>query len=104
MHTVAVLLLEPIVGFDAAIPPLCFSEATDEADRPLYRVITCGIDRNPVRATGGYAITPEAGPDITVLAASRATIRAETMPPLPFITSRSCVYPRAVSLSASRST
>jgi transcriptional regulator GlxA family with amidase domain len=68
MHTVAVLLLEPIVGFDAAIPPLCFSEATDEADRPLYRVITCGIDRNPVRATGGYAITPEAGPEALALA------------------------------------
>lgn len=63
MHTVAVLLLEPIVGFDAAIPPMCFSEATDEADQDLYRVITCGVDRNPVRATGGYAITPEAGPE-----------------------------------------
>ncbi|ADG80649.1 Transcriptional regulator, AraC family OS=Tsukamurella paurometabola (strain ATCC 8368 / DSM/ CCUG 35730 / CIP 100753 / JCM 10117 / KCTC 9821 / NBRC 16120/ NCIMB 702349 / NCTC 13040) OX=521096 GN=Tpau_4079 PE=4 SV=1 [Tsukamurella paurometabola] len=64
MHTVAVLLLEPIVGFDAAIPPLCFSEAKTEAGQPLYRVITCGLDRNPVAATGGYAVTPEAGPEV----------------------------------------
>ena len=30
-------------------------------------------------------MTPEAGPDITVFAASRATCGAETMPPLPVI-------------------
>ena len=35
------------------------------------------------------AITPEAGPDITVLTASSATILEETVPPLPCITSRS---------------
>ncbi|TWS23989.1 helix-turn-helix domain-containing protein [Tsukamurella sputi] len=64
MHTVAVLLLEPIVGFDAAIPPLCFSEATDDDDRPLYRVVTCGVDGRPVHATGGYTIVPEAGLDV----------------------------------------
>ncbi len=64
MHTVAVLLLEPIVGFDAAIPPMCFSEATDEADRPLYRVVTCGVGARPVRATGGYTIVPEAGLEV----------------------------------------
>jgi transcriptional regulator GlxA family with amidase domain len=63
MHTVAVLLLEPIVGFDAAIPPMCFSEAVDDADQPLYEVITCGIDRAPVAATTGYAIVPQAGPE-----------------------------------------
>ncbi|KXP10433.1 GlxA family transcriptional regulator [Tsukamurella pseudospumae] len=68
MHTVAVLLLEPIIGFDAAIPPMCFSEATDEDERPLYRVITCGVDREPVRATGGYAITPEVGPEVLAVA------------------------------------
>ena len=32
------------------------------------------------------AITPEAGPDITVFTASRETMPALTMPPLPFIT------------------
>jgi hypothetical protein len=41
------------------------------------------------------AITPEAGPDITVFAASRATTGAGTVPPLPFMTRRSRVKPRA---------
>jgi len=31
-------------------------------------------------------MTPEAGPDITVLADSRTTRREEIMPPLPFMT------------------
>lgn len=68
MHTVAVLLVEPIVGFDAAIPSMCFSEATDESGGPLYRVITCGIDGSPVHATGGYAVVPESGPEALALA------------------------------------
>ena len=42
-------------------------------------------DRRPVHAA---AMTPEAGPDMTVLAASRPAFRAETMPPLPLTTSR----------------
>ena len=40
------------------------------------------VSREPVAA----AITPDAGPDMTVLADSRATILADTIPPLPFIT------------------
>jgi hypothetical protein len=43
------------------------------------------------------AMTPEAGPDITVLAASRATIGAGTVPPLPFMTRRSRSKPRPAS-------
>ena len=34
-------------------------------------------------------MTPEAGPDITVFAASRVTKRAEIMPPLPFMIRKS---------------
>ncbi|MDF0530452.1 helix-turn-helix domain-containing protein [Tsukamurella sp. 8F] len=64
MHTVAVLLLEKIVGFDASIPPMCFSEAVDDDGRPLYRVVSCGLSTDPVPATQGYAIVPEAGPEV----------------------------------------
>ena len=39
------------------------------------------------------AITPEAGPDITVFAASSITNFDEIVPPLPFITSNSPSYP-----------
>jgi hypothetical protein len=40
------------------------------------------------------AMTPDAGPDITVFAASRATTGAGTVPPLPFMTRRSREKPR----------
>ncbi len=43
------------------------------------------------------AITPEAGPDITVFAASLDTSDAETIPPLPFITSISPPKPALAS-------
>ncbi len=54
---------------------------------PMSYVIRFGMPaRRPIVAA---AMTPDAGPDITVFAASRETWRAETMPPLPFITSTS---------------
>lgn len=61
MHRVAVLLLPPVVGFDAMIPTLLFPAAVDAAGDPLYEVVTCGLTREPVTATTGFAILPEAG-------------------------------------------
>jgi len=63
MHRVAVLLLPPVVGFDAAIPPLLFSNATDAHGNALYEVVTCGLTPGPVAATTGFAVVPEAGPE-----------------------------------------
>jgi transcriptional regulator GlxA family with amidase domain len=63
MHRVAVLLLPPVVGFDAAIPPLLFSNATDADGNALYEVVTCGLTPGPVTATTGFAVVPEAGPE-----------------------------------------
>ncbi|WP_063058749.1 GlxA family transcriptional regulator [Nocardia sienata] len=62
-HTVAVLLLDPVVGFDATIPSLVFGEATDDEGNPLYRVVTCSLDAGPVSATAGYSIVAAAGPE-----------------------------------------
>jgi transcriptional regulator GlxA family with amidase domain len=61
MHRVAVLLLPPVVGFDAAIPPLLFSNATDADGNALYEVVTCGLTLGPVTATTGFAVLPSAG-------------------------------------------
>ncbi|MCV7419717.1 helix-turn-helix domain-containing protein [Mycobacterium yunnanensis] len=61
MHRVAVLLLPPVVGFDAAIAPLMFGEAADGQGRPLYEVTVCGLDADPVTSTGGFGIVPTAG-------------------------------------------
>jgi transcriptional regulator GlxA family with amidase domain len=63
VHRVAVLLLPPVVGFDAAIPPLMFSNATDADGNALYDVVTCGLTPGPVAATTGFGVLPAAGPE-----------------------------------------
>ena len=63
MHRVAVLLLPPVVGFDATIAPLVFSNATDADGTPLYDVVTCALSREPVSATTGFSVVAEAGPE-----------------------------------------
>ncbi|MDT5183712.1 MAG: hypothetical protein QOI29_1870 [Mycobacterium sp.] len=63
MHRIAVLLLPPVVGFDAAIAPTLFSNATDADGNALYDVVTCGLTPGPVAATTGFDLVPAAGPD-----------------------------------------
>jgi transcriptional regulator GlxA family with amidase domain len=63
MHLVAVLLLPPVVGFDAAIAPLMFSNATDAEGDPLYDVVTCALTSEPVVATTGFSMLAQAGPE-----------------------------------------
>lgn len=61
-HRVAVLLVDPVVGFDAAIAPTLFGAA--EADgRPLYEVVTCSATGGQVASTNGFALVPQAGPE-----------------------------------------
>jgi transcriptional regulator GlxA family with amidase domain len=64
MHRVAVLLLPPVVGFDAAIAPTLFSTATDADGAPLYEVVTCALTPGPVASTTGFDLLPAAGPDV----------------------------------------
>jgi transcriptional regulator GlxA family with amidase domain len=63
MHRVAVLLLPPVVGFDAAIAPTLFSSAADAEGNALYEVVTCGPTTGPVAATTGFDLLPSAGLD-----------------------------------------
>ncbi|MCV7285947.1 helix-turn-helix domain-containing protein [Mycolicibacterium wolinskyi] len=63
MHRVVVLLLEPVIGFDATIAPTLFSNATDTDGAPLYEVVTCGLAPGPVATTSGFAMVPAAGPE-----------------------------------------
>ena len=63
MHRVAVLLLPPVVGFDAAIAPTLFSSATDVDGAALYEVVTCGLTGGRVEATTGFDVLPSAGPE-----------------------------------------
>ena len=68
MHRVVVLLLPPVVGFDAAIAPTLFSNATDADGNPLYDVVTCGLTRGPVVATTGFDLLPASGPEVLATA------------------------------------
>lgn len=63
VHRVVVLLLPPVVGFDATIAPTLFGEAADDDGTPLYEVTVCGLDDRPVPTTNGFAMVPGAGPE-----------------------------------------
>lgn len=63
MHRVAVLLLAPVVGFDATIAPTLFGTAAGGDGEPLYEVTTCAVEPGPVASTNGFAIVPTAGPE-----------------------------------------
>ncbi len=71
-HRVAVLVLAPVIGFDAAIAPLLLGSAVDPAGRPLYEVAVVGLTREPVPTPTGYAITP--GADVSALARADTVI------------------------------
>jgi transcriptional regulator GlxA family with amidase domain len=58
-HRVVVLLLEPLIGYDAVIPAQLLGEARDAAGRPLYDVTMASLDGGPVLTSSGYAIIPQ---------------------------------------------
>ncbi|HWM01249.1 MAG TPA: helix-turn-helix domain-containing protein [Actinophytocola sp.] len=63
-HRVVVLALDVVVGYDMAIPPQIFKEATDDAGDRLYDVRVCGLDTSPIRVLAGYTIVPDHGAEI----------------------------------------
>lgn len=63
MHRVAVLLLPPVVGFDATIAPTLFGQAEGPDGEPLYEVTVCSVDEGPVSSINGFAMIATAGPE-----------------------------------------
>jgi transcriptional regulator GlxA family with amidase domain len=57
-HRVAVLLLPPVIGYDATIPVQLLGSAMDDRDRPLYDVRMVGLTGGPVPTPSGYALVP----------------------------------------------
>jgi transcriptional regulator GlxA family with amidase domain len=72
VHRVAVLALDPVIGYDMAIPPQIFAEATDRNGDRLYEVRICGLDRSPVRVASGYTMVPDH--DASILAEADTVI------------------------------
>jgi transcriptional regulator GlxA family with amidase domain len=63
-HRVAVLALEPVVGFDLTIPPTVLGSATRSDGTELYDVQVCGLEAAPVRASAGFTIIPDHGAEL----------------------------------------
>ncbi|MEV8505155.1 helix-turn-helix domain-containing protein [Actinoplanes sp. NPDC051475] len=59
-HSVAMLALDGVVGFDLGVPPQVFGAARDADNKPLYTVTTCGLSGLPVRPErGGFVVVPD---------------------------------------------
>ncbi|HEY3736167.1 MAG TPA: helix-turn-helix domain-containing protein [Jatrophihabitans sp.] len=58
-HRVTVLLLPPVIGFDATIPSLVLGNAKDERGEPLYDVRLASLDGSAVATPDGYSILPD---------------------------------------------
>jgi transcriptional regulator GlxA family with amidase domain len=72
VHDVAVLAVGEVIGYDMAIPPQIFAEATGRDGERLYRVRICGLDRSPIRVASGYTMVPDH--DASVLAEADTVI------------------------------
>ncbi|WP_375498762.1 GlxA family transcriptional regulator [uncultured Jatrophihabitans sp.] len=66
------LLLAPVVGFDAAIPSQLLGEAFDDAECPRYDVTVAGLTTDPVATDSGWAMVPTA--DASALARADTVI------------------------------
>ena len=71
-HRVVVLLVEPVVGYDAVIPPQVFGQAEGDDGRPLYDVAMASLDGRPVATSLGYGITPHG--DASLLATAHTVV------------------------------
>jgi transcriptional regulator GlxA family with amidase domain len=80
-HRVVVLLLEPLIGYDAVIPAQLLGEAKDDHARPLYDVTMASLDGTPVRTSSGYSIAPQH--DARALATADTVVVPGTQAPGP---------------------
>jgi transcriptional regulator GlxA family with amidase domain len=58
-HRVVVLLLAPLVGYDAVIPAQLLGGAVSADGEPLYDVTMASLDGGPVLTSSGYSILPQ---------------------------------------------
>src|SRR4051794_11198576 len=80
-HRVAVLLLPPVIGFDATIPVQLLGSAEDGRGRRLYDVQMVSLTGEAVPTSSGYAIVPTG--DATTLARADTVIVPGTRLPGP---------------------
>lgn len=64
MHRVVVLALEGVYPFELSIPVRIFGTVTGTAGEPLYEVVTCSLDGEPVRTSADFAVTVQHGGEV----------------------------------------
>jgi transcriptional regulator GlxA family with amidase domain len=62
MHRIAVLCFDGLVAFDLTAPAQAFMLAARPNGEPLYEVVACSPEGEPVRTTSGFEVVPSAGP------------------------------------------
>jgi transcriptional regulator GlxA family with amidase domain len=73
VHSVVMLALDGVVGFDLGVPPQVFGAARAPDNTALYSVTTCGDGPGPVRPErGGFRIVPDQ--DLAALATADTVI------------------------------
>lgn len=65
---VAALAYDGLCTFEFGVTVEVFGLKRPEFDFPWYKFIVCGIERGPLRATGGVAVRPKYGLDMLSLA------------------------------------
>jgi transcriptional regulator GlxA family with amidase domain len=80
-HRVVVLLLEPLIGYDAVIPTQLLGEAKDASGRPLYEVTMASLDGRAVTTSSGYGVVPQH--DATALRTADTVVVPGTQVPGP---------------------
>jgi transcriptional regulator GlxA family with amidase domain len=77
-HRVAVLALDAVIPFDLGIPARVLSEAQGAGGEPLYEVVTCSLDGEPVSTNAGFSI--QVPRDRSVLAEADTVVVATQEP------------------------
>ncbi|MET7769841.1 helix-turn-helix domain-containing protein [Nocardia sp. NPDC005366] len=67
-HRVAVLALEPVVGFDMTIPSMVLGAAIGADGAARYQVDICGLTPSGIRSTAGYTIVADHGQELLATA------------------------------------
>ena len=67
-HRVVVLALNGVIPFELGIPARIFGRALDVEDRPLYEILTCTVDGNPVQTDADFSISVDHGSELLATA------------------------------------
>ncbi|MEU9301032.1 helix-turn-helix domain-containing protein [Streptomyces sp. NPDC048269] len=81
-HLVVVLALPGFPPFELGIPSRVFGQAVDDTGEPLYEVVVCTADGQPVLSDCGFTLQPAAGAEALAAADTVIIPPTHSMPEL----------------------